>query len=178
MKINILKGYVNGFSNENNSVSLRINCGDELLKNHVNTVIKQMNKIYDVIYDFAKKHEYIIFYHTFRLSHHDKDYLMSFTYCKGCVYMSSEKIVANKYSLKDQLKNSLNDLSNLLNDYIEGWRGVHFINITMKNKVNETIKLEDNERQKIKMKHKPIKFEFIDENNDENEFEKIMKKNK
>ena len=76
MEINILKGYENSYSNEDNSVSLRINCVDERLKNHVNTVIKQINEIYEVIYDFAKKHEYIIFYHTFRLSHHDRFYTL------------------------------------------------------------------------------------------------------
>ena len=77
--------------------------------------------------------------------------MIDFTHCKGCLYMSSEKIKADSNNLKHQLENSLNDSRNMLNNFIiEGWRGVHFINITMKNKVNETIKLEDNERQKLK----------------------------
>ena len=64
MKISILEGYENGFSNKDNSVSLLINTG-KLLNQHLKKVVKEVDDIYKIMSDLTKKHEYIDFYHTF-----------------------------------------------------------------------------------------------------------------
>ena len=152
MKIEILKGYENQFSIENNSVTLRINT-DLLLNQYLKRAIKEVD-IYNIMSDFTKKYKDIIFYHTFRLGHDDKDYLKNATRCKNVLYETSNKYRADGDNLRYQLQNSLNVLVNKLKDLGDsGWYGVHFINIMMKN--NDTIlKVEGDERRKIKATHK------------------------
>ena len=106
------------------------------------------------MFDFTKKHEYIVFYHTFRLVHDDKNYLKKAAGCKGVLYETSNKYRADGDNLQYQLQNSLNVLVNKLQGLGDsGWYGVHFINIMMKNN-NTIIKVEDDERRKIKATHK------------------------
>ena len=127
--------------------------------------------------DFMKKYKYIIFYHTFRLVHDDKNYLKKATGCKGVLYETSNKYRADGDNLQYQLQNSLNVLVNKLKGLGDsGWYGVHFINIMMKN--NDTIiKVEGDERRKIKATHKkPTIYEFIDDTEKNNLFETKMKK--
>ena len=153
MKIEILQGYENGYSFEKNSVSLRITT-DLLLNQYLKKAIKKVDILYNIMSDFTKKYKDIIFYHTFQLVHNDIDYLKNATRCKNVLYEKSGKYRADGDNLKYQLQNSLDLLVNELKDLGDsGWYGVHFINIMMKN--NDTIvKVEDDERQKIKETHK------------------------
>ena len=179
MKIEILKGYENQFSIENNSVTLRINT-DLLLNQYLKRAIKEVD-IYNIMSDFTKKYKDIIFYHTFRLGHDDKDYLKNATRCKNVLYETSNKYRADGDNLQYQLQNSLNVLVNKLKDLGDsGWYGVHFINIMMKN--NDTIlKVEGDERRKIKATHKKTtkqtaEYAFIDDTEKTNPFETKIKK--
>lgn len=54
MKISILEGYENGFSNKDNSVSLLINTG-KLLNQHLKKVVKEVDDIYKIMSDLTKK---------------------------------------------------------------------------------------------------------------------------
>ena len=174
MKIEILKGYENQFSIENNSVTLRINT-DLLLNHYLKRAIKEVD-IYNIMSDFTKKYKEIIFYHTFRLGHDDKDYLKNATRCKNVLYETSNKYIADGDNLQYQLQNSLNVLVNKLKDLGDsGWYGVHFINIMMKN--NDTIlKVEGDDRRKLKATHKKTtkqtaEYAFIDDTEKTNPFE-------
>ena len=163
MKIEILEGYENRYSIENNSVTLRINT-DLLLNQYLKRAIKEVDIIYKIMSDFMKKYKYIIFYHTFRLAHDDKNYLKKATGYKGVLYETSNKYRADGDNLQYQLQNSLNVLVNKLQGLGDsGWYGVHFINIMMKNN-NTIIKVEDDEKRKIKATHKkPSIYEFNDD---------------
>lgn len=153
MKISILEGYENGFSNKDNSVSLLINTG-KLLNQHLKKVVKEVDDIYKIMSDLTKKHEYIDFYHTFRLGHDDEERLMRVTHGKGVLYKTSNKIRADANNLQQQLKNSLNNCCKMLENLGEfGWNGVHFINIKMKDN-DVIVKVEKDERRKIKTSHK------------------------
>ena len=176
MRIEILEGYQNGYSIENNSVTLRINT-DLLLNQHLKRAVKEVDNIHEIMSDFTKKHKYIIFCHTFRLVHDDEDYLKKATRCRGVLYETSNKYRADGDNLQYQLQNSLNVLVNKLKGLGDsGWYGVHFINIMMKK--NDTIvKVEGDERQKIKATHKkPTIYEFIDDTKKNNLFETKIKK--
>ena len=59
MRIEILEGYQNGYSIENNSVTLRINT-DLLLNQHLNRAVKEADDIHKIMSDFTKK--YISFF--------------------------------------------------------------------------------------------------------------------
>ena len=85
MRIEILKGYCNGFSNENNSVTLRINTESSLNK-HLCVVVNEVDEIYEIMLDFVRKHKQIVFYHTFRLVHNNEQYLRWATKHKGARY--------------------------------------------------------------------------------------------
>ena len=149
----ILQGYENSYSNEENSVSIEIKT-DLDLNIYLKNAIKKVDTLYNIMSDFTKKYKEIIFYHTFRLGHNDKDYLKNVTRYKNVLYEKSPKYTADGDNLKYQLQKSLNFLVNELK-YLgdSGWYGDHFINIMMKN--NDTIvHVEDDERQKIKKKIK------------------------
>ena len=147
----ILQGYENNYIGEKNSVSIQIET-DLNLNKYLKKVIKKVDKLYDAMSHFTKKHEEIIFYHTFRLHHDNIEYCQYVTRQKNVLYETSSKYGANGDNLKYQLQNSLNFLVFQLKNLGDlGWYGVHFINIMMKN--NDTIvKVEDDERQKIKKK--------------------------
>ena len=175
MRIEILEGYQNRYSIENNSVTLRINT-DLLLNQYLKRAIKEVD-IYKIMSDFMKKYKYIIFYHTFRLVHNDKNYLKKATGYKGVLYETSKKNIADGDNLQYQLQNSLNVLVNKLKGLGDsGWYGDHFINIMMKE--NDTIiKVEGDERRKIKATHKkPTIYEFIDDTKKNYLFKTKMKK--
>ena len=168
MEIAILQGYENSYSDEENSVTLRINT-DLLLNEYLKKAIKKVDKLYDIMSDFTKNYKDIIFYHTFRLGHDDKDYLKNATRCKNVLYETSNKYRADGDNLQHQLQNSLNVLVNKLKNLGDlGWYGEHFINIMMKN--NDTIvKVKVDERQKIRQKirktnQKTAEYAFIDDN--------------
>ena len=166
MKIEFLEGYQNSFSEEDNSVTLRINTGP--LNQHLNEAINNEN-IYNIMSGFTKEYKYITFYHTFRLGHNDKEYCKQVTNYKGVLYETSKKYEANGDNLQDQLQKSLMSLFDELT-YLgdHGWDGVHFINIMMKK--NDTIvNIKDDERRKIKATHKKTatrKYMFNDDTND------------
>ena len=147
----ILQGYVNDFSGEKNSVSIQIETGSNLNK-YLKKVIKKVDNLYDAMSNFTKKHEEIIFYHTFRLHHNNKKYCQYETRHKNVLYETSSKYRANGDDLKYQIQNSLNFLVEKLKNLGDsGWHGVHFINIMMKNN-DKIVNVEDDERQKIKKK--------------------------
>ena len=51
----------------------------------------------------------------------------------NALYATSKRITTNTDDLKQNLKKSINELFNILEDYLEkGWYGTHFINILMK----------------------------------------------
>ena len=147
MKIEILEGYENGYSHENNSVTLRINTGS-LLNQYIKKAIKKVDILYNIMSDFTKKYKTIIFYHTFRLVHNDKDDPDNAT--RKVLYETSCRYRADGDNLQYQLQNSLDRLVKQLK-YLgySGWYGVHFINIMMEN--NDTIvKVEYDDRREIK----------------------------
>ena len=149
--MNILQGYENSYSNEKNSVSIKIKT-DLDLNIYLKNAIKKVDTLYNIMSDFTKKYKEIIFYHTFRLGHNYKDYLKNVTRSKNVLYEKSPKYTADGNNLKYQLQKSLDFLVHELKNLGDsGWYGDHFINIMMKN--NDTIvHVEDDERQKIKKK--------------------------
>ena len=160
----ILQGYENSYSNEKNSVSIKIKI-DLDLNIYLKNAIKKVDTLYNIMSDFTKKYKEIIFYHTFRLGHNDKDYLKNVTRSQNVLYEKSPKYTADGDNLKYQLQKSLNFLVNELKNLGDsGWYGDHFINIMMKN--NDTIvHVEDDERQKIrKTNKKTSEYAFIDDN--------------
>ena len=168
MDIEILQGYKNSFSNEKNSVSIQIKT-DLLLNNYLKKAIEKVDILYNIMSDFTKKYKKIIFYHTFRLRHNDKDYLKKVTRYRNVLYETSPDYTADGDNLKYQLQNSLNFLVNKLKNLGDlGWYGEHFINIMMK--CNDAIvHVEDDERQKIRKKNKKTnqkiaEYAFIDDN--------------
>ena len=50
MEISILEGYENGFSNDNNSITLRINTG-KFLNEYLKKIVEEMDEIYNILYD-------------------------------------------------------------------------------------------------------------------------------
>ena len=148
MKIEILQGYENGYSFEKNSVSLQIDTG-LLLNEYLKYAIKKVDILYNIMSDFTKKYKEIIFYHTFRLTHKDKDYCRIATSCRNVLYEKSPEYTADGVNLKYQLQNSLNFLVNELKELGDsGWYGTHFINIMMKNN-DAIVKVEVDERKKF-----------------------------
>ena len=129
--------------------------------------------------DFTKKYKTIIFYHTFRLVHNDKDDPDNAT--RKVLYETSCRYRADGDNLQYQLQNSLDRLVKQLK-YLGyyGWYGVHFINIMMEN--NDTIvKVEYDDRREIKKTHKKTnkqtaEYMFIDDTEKTNPFETKIKK--
>ena len=180
MNIEILQGYENGFSSEKNSVSFQIDTG-LLMNEYLKYAIKKVDILYNIMSDFTKKYKEIIFYHTFRLSHNDKDYLTKATRCKNVLYEKSPKYTADGVNLKYQLQNSLNFLVNELKELgNSGWYGMHFINIMMENN-DAIVNVEVDERKKIKKNNKKItkqtaEYAFIDDTEKTIPFETKKKK--
>lgn len=56
------------------------------------------------MFDFVKQYEYIVFYHTFRLTHDNENYLRMVTKYKNARNVTSNKIRANASNLQHQLK--------------------------------------------------------------------------
>ena len=149
MNIEILQGYENGYSSEENSVSLRINTG-LLLNEYLKYTIKKVDNLYIIMSDFTKKYKEIIFYHTFRLTHNNKKYRRFKTNCHNVLYEKSPEYTADGVNLKYQLQNSLNFLVNELKELgNSGWNGTHFINIMMKNN-DAIVNVKVDERKKIR----------------------------
>ena len=113
--------------------------------------------------DLTKKYKTIIFYHTFRLRHNDKNYLKYETKCQNVLYEKSPNYTADGDNLKYQLQNSLNNLVDDLKELGDlGWFGEHYINIRVN--INDIIvHVDEKERQKIrKQNQKYPGFAFDD----------------
>ena len=89
MEISVLEGYKNPISGEMNSVSLRINT-NKLLDKHMKNVKKE-DDLFKTMSDLLEKYKSITFYHTFRLVHDDKKYVMIATRHKGSLYKTTKK---------------------------------------------------------------------------------------
>ena len=145
MNISVLAGYENGYSCENNSFSLRIN-SDKPLSQYLGNIIKEVDDIYNIMNGVINKHKYIDFYHTFRLCHNDRNYIVRVSKSRGVLYETSAIISSDVNNLKQKLKDNLNDCCKVLEDYSDsGWNCVHFINITMKDS-NVIAKVEKDAR--------------------------------
>ena len=172
MEIEILRGYVNGFSNESNTVSLKIDTG-LILNEHLQTTIKNIDLIYDNLSNFTNKYKKIIFYHTLRLIHANKEYSQYETGNRNVLYEKSPRYTADGDNLKYQIQKSLDFLvENYEYRGNSGWYGTHFINIMMKKndiienaedidddtiprtKDDEIVRIKIAERQKIRKKIK------------------------